>query len=300
MRILSAHTSPIGSIAISPDGARLAEGVKNGKVRVWNLARGELEFEGKDWGVERPVRVAFSPDGRFLDVASTWITRVSLPDFARDSKQDLLTTFGMVDSVAHAPSGRELLLVNYRYLRLSSSWEKLPAFPFPDLWRPQSSDQTCRAAAYSPDGSRVAIAVTRRVGRGHAALVFDPNENRHVQTLTWDKHEAKRLSFHPSLPLLAAACGPVLRVWNLDTNAEVAALQVGKLHHMGAAFSPCGRYLAAVSKDRTVRFWDAATFAEARRFDWQIGKLLDLAFTPDGTVCAVASDSGKILLFDVD
>ncbi len=301
MRILSAHTSPIGSIAFSPDGALLAEGVKNSKVRIWNLARGECIFELNHLSVENPIRVSFSPDGQFLDVASTWMSRISLSNWTCDTKQDLLMTFGMIRSVEHAPSGRELLLVKYQYLRWTPNGEALPDFPFPPEWQPQPSRGAfCTSAAYSPDSSRVAFAVSKTGIVEHQIVLFNLNDLRLIQTLTWKKHEAKRLSFHPTRPLLAAACGPTLRVWNLDSATEVAAITVGKLHHMAAAFSPCGRFLAAVSKDQTVRFWDASTFAETATFEWQIGKLLDFAFAPDGSIAAASGDQGKIVLFDVE
>ncbi len=301
MRILSAHTSPIGSIAFSPDGALLAEGVKNSKVRIWNLAKGECIFELNHLSVENPILVSFSPDGRFLDVASTWMSRISLNDFACDTKQDLLMSFGIVRSVEHAPSGRELLLVNYQYLRSSSDGEPLPAFPFPPDWQPQPSRGTfCTSAVYSPDSNRVAFGVSKTGITKHQILLFDCYGNEPVLSMTWKSHEAKRLSFHPTRPLLAAACGPTLRVWNLDSATEVAAIKVGKLHHMAAAFSPCGRFLAAVSKDQTVRFWDAFSFTETATFEWQIGKLLDFAFAPDGSIAAASGDQGKIVLFDVE
>ncbi len=298
MRILSAHSSPIGSIAISPDGALLAEGVKNGRVRVWNLARGEIEFEENHWGCECSVRPAFSPDGRFLDVASSWVTRVKLADYSHEKIPHDLMKYGPIEHIVHAPDGRELLQMGFReFGRHTADWKPLPPYRMPREWQGRGES---KRAAYSPDSAQVAIAYNRRADKQYVILLFDCENLTIQQMMTWDKHEAKRLSFHPSRPLLAAACGPVLRVWNLDTSKEIAAIKVGKLHHFGAAFSPCGRYLAAVSKDRTVRFWSADTFAESKVFDWEIGQLLDLAFSPDGTVCAVASDSGKMLLFDVE
>lgn len=80
----------------------------------------------------------------------------------------------------------------------------------------------------------------------------------------------------------------------------MAEIKVGKLHFMTAAFSPCGRFLGTVSKDRTTRFWRVNAWDSMTTFDWNIGKLLVLAFAPDGMTAAVASDTGKILLFDMD
>jgi WD40 repeat protein len=302
MRVLSAHSSPIGSIAFSPDGALLAEGVKNGRVRVWNVARGEVVFEENHWGCECSVRPAFSPCGRFLDVASAWVTRVAIADYSHEKIDFDLMKYGPIEHIVHSPDGRELLQMGYReFGRYAADRQPLPPYRVPEGWnRPRMIDAECSCAAYSTDSRYAAIAYNRRADHLYSILVFKCRDRRIHRTLSWKIHGAKRLSFHPSRPLLAAACGPVLRVWNLDSSELLAEIKVGKLHHFGAAFSPCGRYLAAVSKDKTVRFWDAATFAASKVFDWEIGKLLDLAFSPDGTVCAVASDSGKILLFDLE
>jgi WD40 repeat protein len=302
MRILSAHSSPIGSIAFSPDGALLAEGVKNGRVRVWNVARGEVVFEENHWGCECSVRPEFSPCGRFLDVASAWVTRVAIADYSHEKIDYDLMKYGAIEHIVYSPDGRELLQMGYReFGRYAADRQPLPPYRIPGEWQRRGEyPPESKRAAFSPDSTQVAIAYNRPADKRYSILIFDRESRKIHRTLTWDKHEAKRLAFHPSRPLLAAACGPVLRVWNLDSSELLAEIKVGKLHHFGAAFSPCGRHLAAVSKDRTVRFWDAATFAESRVLDWEIDKLLDLAFSPDGTVCAVASDSGKILLFDVE
>jgi len=113
-------------------------------------------------------------------------------------------------------------------------------------------------------------------------------------------HDTKRLRFSPNGNLLAAVCGPVLRVYDWGANTELAALKVGKLHFMTAAFTPDGRSLATVSKDRTVRFFDTANWAAARTYDWDIGPLLELTFAPDGTTAAIGSATGQILIFDLD
>jgi WD40 repeat protein len=68
----------------------------------------------------------------------------------------------------------------------------------------------------------------------------------------------------------------------------------------GVAFHPSGRYLAATSNDETVKLYDTATWQLARTFTWKVGRLRSVAFSPDGTRAAVGSDSGKVVVWDVD
>jgi WD40 repeat protein len=68
----------------------------------------------------------------------------------------------------------------------------------------------------------------------------------------------------------------------------------------GLAFHPSGRFLAATSNDATVKFYDTATWTEAKAFNWKIGRLRSVAFSPDGMLAAAGGDKGKIVLWDVD
>src|SRR6185437_14798450 len=75
-----------------------------------------------------------------------------------------------------------------------------------------------------------------------------------------------------------------------DTRADVTAV----------AFHPSGQYLAATSNDETVKLYDTATWQLARTFTWNVGRLRSVAFSPDGMLAAVGSDTGKIVVWDVD
>lgn len=46
--------------------------------------------------------------------------------------------------------------------------------------------------------------------------------------------------------------------------------------------------------------WDTATWEPARQFAWDIGRLRSVAFSPDGTLCAAGSDTGRVVVWDFD
>jgi len=93
-------------------------------------------------------------------------------------------------------------------------------------------------------------------------------------------------------------------VWDLtcgDPRVNKPILLKGHRAHVRAiGFTPDGQTAITVSLDGTSRFWDAATGAELRVFDWGIGRITVAAFAPDGLTCAAGSDTGKVVVWDVD
>jgi len=69
----------------------------------------------------------------------------------------------------------------------------------------------------------------------------------------------------------------------------------------GLAFHPSGRFLATTSGDTTVRLHDRdANWAVVRTFDWKVGGLKSVAFSPDGSLAAAGGAKGQVVLWDVD
>jgi WD40 repeat protein len=68
----------------------------------------------------------------------------------------------------------------------------------------------------------------------------------------------------------------------------------------GVAFHPSGRFLAVTSNDQTVKLYDTATWQLAHTYTWNIGRMRSIAFSPDGTLAAAGSDTGKVVMWDVD
>lgn len=300
MRVLSAHKKAISGLAFARDGARLAEAAHGGKVRVWHLATGTVEhtLDAANGMFPNQVKLAFTADGAHLAAAND---RVRLFDLKTGASEPLKRT-GAFNGLHVSPDGAELMGHGDALLRWSlADGAALPALK---LTAARVAGMfTFPGAAYSPCGALVAVS-RRAWGQGtgnvNTLFVLDRASGEVVTAFDSVGNDQKRLAFSPDARWLAAACGSVLRVYDLRALVEVAALKAGKLHFMAVAFSPNGKWLATVSKDRTTRLWEAGAWGEPRTFEWDAGKLLDLAFAPDGATAAVSSDTGKIVLFDVD
>jgi len=58
--------------------------------------------------------------------------------------------------------------------------------------------------------------------------------------------------------------------------------------------------LGATSNDKTVKLYDIASGQISQTFTWDIGRMRSVAFSPDGLLAAAGSDTGKVVVWDVD
>jgi hypothetical protein len=49
-----------------------------------------------------------------------------------------------------------------------------------------------------------------------------------------------------------------------------------------------------------VRFWDAEALTQRAAFDWEVGKVRGVAFSPDGMTAAAVGEKSKVVVWDVE
>lgn len=254
----------VNSVTVSPDGSLVATAANEGGVRLYDAKTGEMLRVIGDAG-DRSV--VFSPDGRSLAAAGFHMDKVVELCDVRTGK--ILRTFA-----GH------------------------------------SQIETC-ATVFSPDGKLLASA-----GRDSEIRVWD------VATGTL-RHRiegtpAIALAFAPdSRTLASGGCDKTIRLWNADTGHLRRLLKRHSDCVTTLAFSPDGKSIASGSCDwvnhrgrNTAEFawrdpgcdsqwklWDT-TSGELKRTVTEPGRLLSLAFAPDGKslACAIGKD---IRLYDL-
>jgi WD40 repeat protein len=88
--------------------------------------------------------------------------------------------------------------------------------------------------------------------------------------------------------------------WTDDPDRWVVDENDSTHQFTGLAFHPSGRYLAATNNDETVKLYDTQSWELAKTYTWDIGRMRSIAFSPDGTLAAAGSDTGKVVVWDVD
>ena len=91
-----------------------------------------------------------------------------------------------------------------------------------------------------------------------------------------------------------------VRLYDTVTGAAAGELvHPGRSFVTGIAVHPRGP-IACARTNGTVTLWDANTRQPARTLDWKTGRLVSVAFSPDGALGAAGTEDGKLIVWDVD
>ncbi|MFQ3592178.1 MAG: WD40 repeat domain-containing protein [Gemmataceae bacterium] len=108
------------------------------------------------------------------------------------------------------------------------------------------------------------------------------------------------LAVDPTGKYLAEAAGTHLKLIPLDNPVQAKKIRNdGRKHFTDVAFHPSGQYLLVSCNDSTVRLYDR-DLTEVAAFDWQLGPIRRVAFSPDGMRAAAGNRVGQVVLWDVD
>ena len=302
MRTFRGHRGFVQSLAFSPVGSLVASGASDGRVIVWDPLTGGIVYEAGVDGTdgENVGAVAFSPDGSFLASGShEGNVRVFCP--AKGPVPILnFTEQGRITALAFSPDGKRL------------AWSSYPG------WSAHSLHDSAIIALerhnvsgllfilrIAPDGQTVAVA-----GTGPDILLYDLYDTKAPATPTklthGDRQGVWSLAYSPDGRSLAAALAGGVQLWDLTANR---LLDEWKDHDdvvTGIAISPDGSRLLTCSWDRTTRLYVFDPVTQSRGplvgcYDWKVGRLFDVAISPDSTLAVAGGDDGDyVVAWDIE
>ena len=333
IRSFAGHASSIGPVGVSPNGAYVLTGGRDGVLKLWDadIGRPIRTFKGH---TDRVIASAFSRDGarvlsgsddktlRLWDTATGELIRT----FEGHSGQVWLVRFSSdgnrVLSGGSDPNNNSsaitLKLWDATTGLLIRSWDAYERFGL-DL---------------SPDGTRLVT-----IGRGHAFELQDAATGRVIRTFEGHMDAVNSVAFSSdgalilsgskdkTLKLWDAASGRLVRTfegheaaidevefaaggkralsssqnpgsgdWTLKLWNTVTGQLIATFRgSSGAAeFSPDGRHLLVQTRDKTLAIWDAATGQLVRSFQGHSGDIWSLKFLPGRNRVITGGDAVRI------
>jgi WD40 repeat protein len=219
-----------------------------------------------------------------------------------DDSVGLVSSFEYtVNAVAFSPDGRYIASgsdqspTDGRLLSTLRLFDMKDGFESP-LQPPDGRGLGVWSLAFHPNGDALAVGWNN----GTVDLLDIPSGDRITELPRGAAVNA--IAFSPDGSLLATLPGRGVRIWDVRPGGFFPRLLLGE-HAERAwtlAFTPSGDYLATGGWDSTVRLWDPQTGAERARYDWQLGRILAVAFAPDGLTAAAAGNANDIIIWDVD
>jgi hypothetical protein len=163
---------------------------------------------------------------------------------------------------------------------------------------PAHPDQDIYAIAISPDGQAVASA-----GNDVRIVLWDATTGAERQVIAKDLL-ARSLAFSVDGRRLAGYCfDKTVRLWDLAQGQQISVASEYTDIYGWVAFSPDGKTYVSIAcgGPYVLRIHDAASGEERRRVELSIPNgswVRALDYSPDGSLLAVATNGGKVFLFE--
>jgi WD40 repeat protein len=283
----------VRSVALSPDGRRIALGVDRPDgyaIELWDLRtrRRSRTFCGRG---HRISSVAFHPEGALLASGSRnvkveageivlWEVRTGREIYS------LSAQITPVESVAFSPDGR--------LLAAGTGWPDYTV----QLWEASTGRRIRALSGHSGIVESVAFHpkggfLTSGSWDGTVKL-WEAATGRDVYTFAGHRAAVTSVAFHPEGALLASGSWDgTVRLWDVATGKTRHILRGHSGWIRAIAFSPEGALLASASDDGTVRLWEATTGREVRTLRGRSHRAWSVAFSPDGRWIAYGSCGDK-------
>ncbi len=322
LAILHGHARAVKIAAWSPDGARILTIDGADTARLWDGASAAeiAVFQAPERGDDFRGEITsahWSPDGsriltcwrlhprssrRSYDEARVWDAETGADLFVHHEDR-----ISGVNSATWSPDGARILLaVSWVSGHAAQAWDVAAGV---EASEPLDHDDAVASAAWSPDGARVVTACedgTARIWNVASSGFWSAGA-----VLRGHEDGAPDAAWSPDGTRLLTASRGLVRVWDANDGAELAALGSQKAGAESAAWSPDGTRILAVSNrerdgrtgesaaaDFTVRVWEPRSGAEIVVLRGHADDIRSAEWSPDGARILTGSEDRTARIWD--
>lgn len=297
VQVLSAEGGPPTGCAVAPDGSFIASThldisftrtdhaptPADYTLWIWDTETGRVRTRIR--GISAPF--SLSPDGtRVFAFSNVWNLSTGEVELELRGRLWQKTAFAWVP-------GRPILIsAGHKSATGVAFWDAHTGKVLRTL--PGHSGNVLRCAV-SPDGSFLVA------GGGRTVKVWDIDSGGLRETLTGPKNSTfNDYVISPDGSRVAASGEGPLRIFDIESGSQVATL--GEVKAKGGfhacAFSPDGRFIAAVGAHNVIHVWDFVTAEEVAILEGHSSYAVGCHFGPDGAFLVSASEDGTIRVWD--
>jgi WD40 repeat protein len=262
--------SPITAAALSPNGATVLVGSRDGEARLWSASSGEPIFPAFRHRAS-VTALAFSPDGKFLATGSDDHTAVLMRAKTWE-RIAVLRHEARIRSLAFSSDSRKLLTTS--------------ADGSAGIWHTSSGEAACAMLHHSDGIQNGAFDCDNRlvatVSEDRTAILWRLGLGGRFGSAFLHADRVTLIAFHPSGDaFVTAGDDGRVRVWDIRSESLLQTF-AHETPVLDFAISPDGKQLVTGNADGRASLWDWGSAQDPRAILRHHDSILTVQFTPDG------------------
>ncbi len=281
------NAGPLWSMAISRDGKKLAMGMDDGTVKLWDIAADKVDWaltahKGTIWSLAlSPTHLATGSDD---GPAKIW-------DLSTRQDMPLKNSAG-ARALAFDAEGKKVL-VGGRDGSVKV-WNALTREEL--LTTTGHGGSLVGAVAFAPNGKTMASASGDKTIK-----VWDAVSGKENLTLRGHQAGVYGIAYSPnSRYLVSGSWDKTVRLWDLDSGGSIGTLAGPTQDVWSVDFNSKGTLIASTGEDQMVRIWDFESKRPVATFRGSTGAILNVRFIPEGGFLAAGGKDGSARIWNLN